>query len=375
MVPGVQAQTCSGNGDVVGAYGFAASRMFAAVPVTAPGTNGSGNTGSGNTGSGNIGSGNTGTGNTGTGNNGTGTSTNVNVSNTDFGRFLGGVSGQAPFGTVGRIVADGSGNLFATASATTGSPVQVGTYTVNSDCTMSATFTDTFVTMPATAPGTSSSGNTGTGNNGTGNTGTGGTSGTMTPVSATFEGVVLNHGNDIELVQTGSQATGAVVEMRRTLQFSGCTNASLTGAFGVVSQASEVTTTGDGNGTGNNGNGNNGNGNNGNGNNGNGNGNNTGTPTAVPLFGRLVSNGNGTFGIDALGQKSALPGRQLTGTYTVNSDCTGTAQVVTSNGVTRNLNFVIVRSDAGVCQSGGSVQPELLFGFTDAGVSGIGFSR
>jgi hypothetical protein len=309
MLPGLQAQTCSGNGDVVGAYGFAASRMFSAIPATAPGTNGSSDTP-------------------------TGTSTNP-VSNTGFGRFLGGVSGQTPFGTVGRIVADGSGNFFATASATTGSPVQVGTYTVNSDCTMSATFTDTFATMPATAPGTSSGGTT---------------TGPVTPVNATFEGVVLNHGNDIELVQTGSNATGAVIEMRHTLQFSGCTNASLTGAFGVVSQASMASTTGTGTTT-------------------------TGTPTAVPLFGRLVSNGDGMFGVDALGQKSALPGRQLTGTYTVNPDCTGTAQVVTSTGVTRNLNFVIVRGDVGACQSGGSVQPELLFGFTDAGVSGIGFSR
>ena len=302
MLPSLQAQTCSGNGDVVGAYGFAASRLFSAVPATAPGTNGTSNTG---------------------------TSTTPTVSNSDFGRFLGGVSGQTPFGTVGRLVADGSGNFFATASATTGSPVQVGTYTVNSDCTISASFTDAFVNLPVTPPGTASSGGT--------------TTTAVTPVTATFEGVVLNHGNDVELVQTGSSATGAVVEMRHTLQFNGCTNASLTGGFGVVSEATMAST--------------------------------TGTPAAVPLFGRLVSNGDGTFGLDALGQKSALPGRQLTGTYTVNPDCTGTAQVVTSDGATRNLNFVIVRSDVGACQSGGSVQPELLFGFTDQGVSGIGFSR
>ena len=201
MLPGLQAQTCSGNGDVVGAYGFAASRLFSAVPATAPGTNGTSNTGTVNTST---------------------TSSNPNTSNTDFGKFLAGVSGQTPFGTVGRLLADGAGNLFATASATSGSPVQVGTYKVNSDCTMSATFTDAF----ATAPGTSGSA----------------TTTVVTPLSATFEGVVLNHGNDIELVQTGSTATGAVIEMRHTLQFSGCTNASLTGAFGVVSQASLATT-------------------------------------------------------------------------------------------------------------------------------------
>ena len=51
------------------------------------------------------------------------------------------------------------------------------------------------------------------------------------------------------------------------------------------------------------------------------------TPTAVPLFGRLASNGDGTFGVDAVGQKSALPGLQLTGTYTVNPDCTGTMTI------------------------------------------------
>ena len=292
MLPGLQAQTCSGNGDVVGAYGFAASRMFAAIPATAPGTSGPPNT-------------------------------NPAVSTTDFGHFIAGVSSQAPFGTVGRVLADGAGGFFANASATSGSPVQIGTYTVNNDCTMSVTFTDAFAAMPATAPGSPAT--------------------AVTPVSATFQGVVQNHGRDLELVQTGPSATGAVVEMRRTLQFSGCTNASLTGAFGVVSQASMV-----GTGT---------------------------TPTAVPLFGRLASNGDGTFGVDALGQKSALPELQLTGTYTVNPDCSGTAHIVTSGGVTRNINFVIVQSDVGACQSGGSVQPELLFGFTDSGVCGIGFSR
>ena len=40
LLPSLQAQTCSGNGDVVGAYGFAASRLFAAVPATPPGTAG-----------------------------------------------------------------------------------------------------------------------------------------------------------------------------------------------------------------------------------------------------------------------------------------------------------------------------------------------
>jgi hypothetical protein len=293
LLPGLQAQTCSGNGDVVGSYGFAASRLFAAVPATPPGTAGPPNT-------------------------------NPAVSNTAVGHFLLGVSSEAPFGTVGRLLADGAGGFFATASATSGSPVQVGTYKVNNDCTMSATFTDAFAAMPATAPGSPPT--------------------AVTPVSATFEGVVQNHGLDIELVQTGSSATGALIELRRTLLFNGCTNASLTGAFGVVSQASMAGTT------------------------------TTATPTAVPLFGRLVSNGNGMFGVDALGQQSALPGLQLTGTYTVNPDCTGTANILTSSGVTRSLNFVIVQSDVGACLNG-SVQPELLFSFTDPGVSGIGFSR
>jgi hypothetical protein len=293
MLPSLQAQTCSGNGDVVGAYGFAASRLFAAVPATAPGTAGPPNT-------------------------------NPAVSTTDFGHFLAGVSSEAPFGTVGRLLADGAGGLFANASATSASPVQVGTYTVNNDCTMSVTFTDAFAAMPATAPGSPAT--------------------PVTPVTATFQGVVQNHGHDIELVQTGSSATGAVVEMRHTLLFNGCTNATLTGAFGVISQASMAGTSA------------------------------TATPTAVPLFGRLVSNGNGMFGVDALGQKSSLPGLQLTGTYIVNPDCTGTAHVVTSGGVTRNLNFVIVQSDVGACLNG-SVQPELLFGFTDSGISGIGVSR
>jgi len=81
MLPGLQAQTCSGNGDVVGAYGFAGSRMFSAIPATAPGTSGAPNT-------------------------------NPAVSTTDFGHFIAGVSSQAPFGTVGRVLADGAGGFF-----------------------------------------------------------------------------------------------------------------------------------------------------------------------------------------------------------------------------------------------------------------------
>src|SRR5262249_49661423 len=126
--PALEARTCSGNGDLIGAYGWIAGREATFVPVaaSAPGT--------------------------------------IVGSNTAVGALTAGAVNSAIFASVGRLYLDGNGGLFA--SATAGSTLaQVGTYSVNTDCTISATFTDAFAT-----PG-----------------GAG-----LTPVqaSATFEGVV-----------------------------------------------------------------------------------------------------------------------------------------------------------------------------------------
>ena len=337
MPPALDAQTCSGNGDVVGVYAFLGSRSLVTTGSDSSGTGSTGNSG--------------------------GTTA---PSNTPLGTLLSDINGMAIFGTVGRITADGAGNLFATPGPNTSAATQVGTYSVNGDCTISVTLTDAFQGM--------------TGTNGTGNTGgargNGTTTSTVPPMSANLEGVVLNRGNEIDLVQvvtspsSSSTATpvGANITMRKMFQATGCTNATLNGGFGMASQAalSSAVVNG-GTGTGNTGTGNSG---------GTGNtggtatgGTTSGSQTSFPLVGRFFANGDGT--LVSIGASSTLPGRQLIGNYIVNSDCTGTAQLITNSGVTRNIGFAIVQSPAGACTNSAGA-PQLLFGFTDQGINGFG---
>jgi hypothetical protein len=297
-----------------------------------------------------------------------------------LGLLLGDVNGTAIFGTVGRITADGAGNLFATPGPNTSAATQVGTYSVNGDCTISVTLTDAFQGMAGTNGTGNTTGGSGGNTGGTGNTGgitgNGTTTSTVTPLSANLEGVVLNRGNEIDLVQvvqsssSSSTATpvGANITLRKMFQATGCTNATLNGGFGMASQAAlSSSVVNGGTGTGNTGTGNSG-----------GTGNTGGTDTggttsasqtSFPLVGRFFANGDGN--LVTIGASSTLPGRQLVGNYTVHSDCTGTAQLITNSGVTRNISFAIVQSPAGACTNSAGA-PQLLFGFTDQGINGFG---
>src|SRR5260370_22687069 len=189
---------------------------------------------------------------------------------------------------------DGNGGMLSRSGA--GMAVtQVGTYVVNSDCTVSATFTDAFAT-----PG-----------------GAG-----LTPVqaSATFEGVLVQNANEIDLVQTGASgaSTGAIVTLRKARQFYGCTADGLTGTFGLA--ASGVATTSIVSATG---------------------GAATTVSTAFSLFGRVNADGQGNLVQDSLGLTSPLTKRQFTGSYTGNLDCTGSATPVGTDLQSREVHLVI----------------------------------
>src|SRR5436309_84141 len=109
LASGLQARTCSGNGDLIGGYGWTGSRALPFVPAgdTVAGT--------------------------------------ILGSQTAIGVLTAGAANSAAFASVGRLYLDGNGGMFS--SSAPGAPVaQVGTYSVNSDCTVSATFTDTFST-------------------------------------------------------------------------------------------------------------------------------------------------------------------------------------------------------------------------------------
>lgn len=293
MVPALQARTCGGNSDVIGSFGWMAVRAPEFVPtaVTPPATTSSSTTTTATA------------------------SSPLAGSNTPIGLLTAGAANSAAFASVGRAFLDGNGGVFA-GSTPGGSVISVGTYTVNGDCTISATITDTFATP-------------------------GGAGTTPVQASATFEGVVVQGGNEIDLTQTGT-ASGTILTLRKTRQF--CTVDGIFSAFGIsatgVSTATIPSTTGTGPST---------------------------TTTPFTIVGRFVADGAGNLIQDNIAIASPLTNRQVTGTYTINLDCTGTATLTGADGKKKNANIVIVN------QGSASNAPQAIeFAFTDSGVIGSG---
>jgi len=285
LAPVLEARTCAGNSDVIGAYGWYGTRapQFVPAPADPP-------------------------------------VTPINGSATPIGAFAAAAQNSAAFSLIGRIYTDGNGGIFASASAT--APVlQVGTYVANSDCTISATITDTFAT-PAEA--------------------------FLTPIqaSAKFEGVIVQGGNEVDLVQS-TGVRGTTLIWRKTRQYNGCSTEGFTGTFGFTASGqitSSVATDGS----------------------------DTPTVTVAPfsVSGRFVPDGTGKFVQDSLALTSPLTTRQFTGTYAVNADCTGTGTLVDSTGKSRKITFVIISNGTGA-----NPQSGVFFSFTDATVSGAGLAQ
>ena len=93
------------------------------------------------------------------------------------------------------------------------------------------------------------------------------------------------------------------------------------------------------------------------------------------MLGRSALDGSGMLTTDASGLAQAL---DITGSYSVNADCTGTGHLVDSTGVTRNIGFVLVNRGA-QCSIGAGAQSgsrqELDFVFSDPGVMGSGIAQ
>ncbi len=183
---------------------------------------------------------------------------------------------------------------------------------------------------------------------GTPGAGGGGRNTSSTPLTATLEGVVLGGGNAIDLAEAGA-TTGVTVELRKMIQTTGCTNARFAGMYGFMAQVfSGLPLSAPGtNGS-------------------------TETPSATfPTVARFFADGAGNVTLNNVAPTSSSSNRQLTGTYTVNSDCTGTATLTSSSGVNETADFVLVQSVAsqtlgGVCASSTVVSPEVLFEFSSA---------
>jgi len=305
FVPVSQARTCSGNGDLIGSYGFVAARdlfvgaaatpagsagiTFVPVAATPPGTTG------------------------------------AIATATPLGQLVAGASGTSPFDAVGVLAFDGNGNLLASNSA--GVPNTMlngsGAYKVNTDCTVSGTIdlNNTVFTTSSSVP---------------------------VPV-VTFQGVILDRGNEIDITTTGASASGLVITMKKTIQASGCSLGSLNGTYGFAGTASTITTPTGG----------------------------SAALTSSLVLGRFFADGNGSLQLDPTGAASPLTALELAAgagsTYTVNQDCTGTATLVLTGGQVRSIRFVIV-NESPVGGSGTAPQ-ELLFTFTDSAISGRGSAK
>jgi hypothetical protein len=297
-VPALQARTCGGTGDVVGSFGWVAVRAVAFAP---PGTTGVTITQP------------------------IATPTIIG-SSTPIGELVADSLNTNRFASVGKVYLDGLGAVFTSSSP--GMPlIQSGSYLVNTDCTISMTLTDAFSSTSGGALGLIP---------------------TTTP-SATFEGVMVQAGNEIDLTQTGT-VTGTTVTLRKTKQ--SCSVSDISSAFGIsaagyVSGTSSTLVTNAGSNT-------------------------SSTPDEpFSILGRTVSDGNGNFYIDNIGASSPLTKRQITGTYTVNTDCTGGMTLITSDGTKRGANFV----EVSVGPTINNAPTALQIAFTDPGVIGAGLAQ
>jgi hypothetical protein len=282
----VMAQTCSGNQDFYGAYLFVAtSAENRPEPAVAPPA--------------------------------------MQFSNTPIGQTLRNVLGQERFATVGRLIADGLGTVFAAPADAETITTRVGVYRVNGDCTMSLVLFDGF------------------------NTGIDIIGNPLVRGAASFEGVLQDRGNEANFVQAG---TGwlARLSLARPQLAQGCTNATLSGAYGVAgsgTQTTRVRVEG------------------------------SETPVTVlspvSVVGRFVADGAGGFRPDTPGLESPQPKRQITGSYQVRADCTGTARLVMDN-QTYPIEFVLLR---GGVRFGEFSRAAMRFVLAGAGMVGTGSAR
>ncbi len=254
--------------------------------------------------------------------------TPVTFSNAPVGRLLGGIAGTTGTSVGSTFFFDGFGRIFGGSNANTfiqnQASTEIGSYTVSSNCTVRVTLNDAFTTS----------------NN------------TTTPQTASLIGLVARGGNEIYLAQLAPVATGATAPTGtaaltqrtaiRLIRFSdrfstGCSLGTLRGSYGLIGQGTSTLspTTGA-----------------------------TTTPPTNPYFspfiGRVSFDGTGNITTSPVAGTS-LGTFQYRGTYTVNSDCTGTMSITqqpvpaagsTTPVVSTAVNFLITPESAFVDSTG-----------------------
>ena len=275
-------------------------------------------------------------------------------SNTTLGKLIGNINIGATFSSNGVFYFDGAGHISVpAASSPLGAATNVGTYTVNSDCTINVKLTDVF------------------------NTATSGAGVTIpTQASTSLIGVVLGGGTEIDL--SAAQSTGSKngntplvagqfvsrlnIQLIRSFPY-GCSVSSLTGAYGLIGSGfALVNTTGTGSSL-------------------------TGSVQPATFFASVSFDGNGNVLAQMASSGSPLGSFQYSGSYTVNLDCSGTMVLAppATTGTTTSApgftaNFVLIPTVAYVSNgtatlTGNSARPSLLFNVLNSIEQLNGFGR
>jgi hypothetical protein len=291
-----------------------------------------------------------------------GTTTNQQpYSSTQIGTLIQALNGGGVFSSANVLYFDGAGHISIAASSASfmGTSV-VGSYTVNSDCTISVTLTDVFNTTATSA-------------------GVPATQGT-----ATLIGLVLGGGTELYLTApqsssstngntplvAGEFATRLSIQLIRTPTY-GCSVASLTGSYGLIGSGflalSAATSTGTSTGT-------------------------SATVQPVDVFGVVTFDGAGNVIPQMVPSGSPLGSFQYKGTYTVNLNCTGamtlgsaiSTTTTTTSSTALTVNFVLTppityptTSAYSASPSGDSSRPGIEFTLTSAfeTLSGFGIAQ
>jgi hypothetical protein len=284
-----------------------------------------------------------------------GTTSNQAYSNTPIGQLVGNINTGATFSNAGTLYFDGAGHiLIAMASSPLAPSTQVGTYTVNNDCTINVAIMDVFNTATS-GPGVTN----------------------PTFGSSSLIGIVLGGGTELDLsvvqsptstngnmpLVTGEFASRLFIQMIRSFPY-GCSATSLTGSYGLVgtgyallNPTTSGTTT-------------------------------TGTTQPVTFFASVTFDGNGNVVPQPVASSSPLGSFQYAGTYTVNLNCTGTLTLAappktgTPTSVTPlvTANFVLIPPVAYVSNgtttlSGSADRPSLLFSTSNSTQILSGYGR
>jgi hypothetical protein len=283
--------------------------------------------------------------------------TTPSYSNTTIGQLIENINGGGAFGSAAVFYLDGAGNIAVVPSPlpAAGLFVNVGTYSVNSDCTINVTLTDVF-NGATSGPGVT----------------------TPTQASLKLFGLILGGGSEIDLsmpltassthpstvIIPGQFVSRLNIQMIRSFPY-GCSASYLTGAYGLVGNGLALV-----NGTAG-----------------------TGNPTSIQpatFYAGLIFDGNTNVLMETTDPTSPLASVQYTGTYKVNADCSGSMSIKSFSltpgqgpavsSPTLSVSFVIIPTaaysvDGTVNLNGNSARAGLLFNFVTAIQEFTGYGR